>query len=226
LVQVVDRDVILARFDVLTHPVDYSVFQPFDICRKSSDQGCNYETVIQLPTPVGPIAVERGYVAVDARVEGRPYRFVNTHLEVKYSDPPEAALVQVAQAAELLQVLQATTPAYRALLVVGDINSSPVDPVILGYPTPYMQFLAAGYVDTWTVRRVPLPGFTCCQLADLSNRRSVLSERIDMLFSRDVPVRVDHAQVLGDSPLAKTPPFWRGLWPSDHGAVVAELEFR
>ena len=47
-----------------------------------------------------------------------------------------------------------------------------------------------------------------------------------MIFSLDDPAKVESAQVVGASPLAKTPPFWRGLWPSDHGAVAAKLEFR
>jgi len=225
-VRVVDRDVILARFDVQASPVDVTEFQDHGFCAKASDQGCNYTVGLPVPTPFGmTINVERGYVAVDAMVRGKAYRFVTTHLEQKYGDS-DASLVQVAQASELIQVLQVTTPGDRSLLVVGDINSSPVDPFILGYPTPYMQFVAAGYVDAWTLRPVKLPGFTCCQLADLSNLRSVLYERVDMLFSREAPARVEHAHVVGASVLEKTPPFWRGLWPSDHGAVAAELEFK
>jgi hypothetical protein len=226
LVRVVDRDVILARFDVQASPVDFAEFQEYGVCTKPSDQGCNYTVGLPVPTPFGvTINVERGYVGVDAMVDGKAYRFVTTHLEQKYG-PSDASVIQVAQATELVHTLQATTPRDRSLLVVGDMNSSPVDPFIFGYPTPYMQFLAAGYVDAWTLRPVKLSGFTCCQLADLSNPRSALYERVDMIFSLEAPERVEHASVVGDSVLEKTPPFWRGLWPSDHGAVAAELEFR
>jgi hypothetical protein len=179
-----------------------------------------------VPTPFGTLYAERGYVAVDATVNGKAYRFVTTHLEEKHPGT-EAAPIQAAQAAELIQVLQATTPRDRSLLVVGDTNSSPVDPLIFGsIPTPYMQFIAAGYVDAWTLRPMKLPGFTCCQLADLSNLRSVLYERVDMIYSREALARVEHTHVVGATVLEKTPPFWRGLWPSDHGAVAAALEFR
>lgn len=223
LVVVVDRDVILARSDIPATPV---VFPPA-VCRPAA-QGCNYHVVLQLPLPFTPpitINVERGFVAVDATVDGKAYRFVNTHLEEKHSETP-AAPVQAAQAAELLQVLQATTPPDRALLVVGDTNSSPVDPLIFGsIPTPYMQFVAAEYRDTWTLRPGKVPGLSCCQLADLSNHKSVLSERIDMLFSLDVPMKVKQARVVGATVSDKTPPPGRGLWPSDHGAVIAELQF-
>jgi hypothetical protein len=223
LVVVVDRDVILARSDIPATPV---VFPPA-VCRLAA-QGCNYHVVLQLPLPFTPpitINVERGFVAVDATVDGKAYRFVNTHLEEKHSDTP-AAPVQAAQAAELLQVLQATTPPDRALLVVGDTNSSPVDPLILGsIPTPYMQFVAAEYRDAWTLRPGKVPGLSCCQLADLSNHKSVLSERIDLLFALDVPTKVKQARVVGATVSDKTPPPGRGRWPSDHGAVIAELQF-
>jgi endonuclease/exonuclease/phosphatase family metal-dependent hydrolase len=228
LIQVVDRDVILARFDVHATPVDFTKYQPYGICLKPSDQGCNFHYALSVPILGGTINIERGFVAVDVSVHGKAYRFVTGHLEQKYGDSL-ATGVQVAQAAELLQILQATLPPHRSLLVVGDFNSSPADRPVFGdlnYPTPYMQFQAAGYTDAWTLRRGTLPGLTCCQLADLSNRKSVLYERIDMVFSLDAPAKVESAQVVGTSPLAKTPPFWRGLWPSDHGAVAAELEFR
>jgi len=190
------------------------------------DHGCNYRTVVSVPTAVGTITVERGFVAVDAEVEGNAYRFANTHLEVKYADPP-AALVQVDQAAELIGVLQATTPGDRTLLVVGDINSSPVDPSVLYYPTPYMQFLAAGFTDAWTLRPGKVPGFSCCQSADLSNHNTILSERIDMLFALVVPTKVKQARVVGATVSDKTPPpgVPTALWPSDHGAVIADLQF-
>ena len=156
LIQVVDRDVILARFDVHATPVDFTKYQLNGICLKVSDQGCNYQYALAVTIPDGPtINIERGFVAVDASVHGKAYRFVTSHLEQKYGDS-EASLVQVAQANELLQVLQVTLPPHRSLLVVGDVNSSPADPRVFdnpAYPTPYMQFVAAGYTDTWTLRR-------------------------------------------------------------------------
>ncbi len=226
LVGVVDRDVILARSDVPATPVDFTAF-----CSKPpSDQGCNYRVVIQVPNPLDPIHlppinVERGFVAVDATVDGKAYRFVNTHLEEKHPDPREAE-VQAAQAEELIQVLQNTTPQDRSLLVVGDTNSSPVDPLISGsILTPYMQFVNADFSDAWKLRPGKVPGLTCCQLADLSNHNSELYERVDMLFSLDPPEKVKQTRVVGATVSDKTPPPGRGLWPSDHGAVISELQF-
>lgn len=229
LVTVVDRDVILARGDIAgsVTPVPYSAF----CARPSADggPGCNYTLVAMANTALGPIAIERGWVGVDATVNGKDYRFVNTHLEVQVPDPtqPLSALVQRFQAQELIGTLGATTPGGSSLIVVGDINSSPEDVQgQLPLAPPYDQLVAAGYTDAWTELRYPRDGFTCCQASDLLNKRSELSERIDVIFSFDVPDSVRRGRVLGATFWSKTFSTWPVLlWPSDHGSVAAELEF-
>lgn len=233
LVQVLDRDVILARQDVAgaATPVDYSPFCP----GRASVDGCNYFVAAEANTAVGPIRQERGWVGVDVNVGDRDYRFVNTHLEVQNPDAtnPLSPFVQAAQSGELLQILGATTPPSRSLLVVGDINSSSEDPIIpgplplpapfdQGIVPPYTQLVGAGYTDVWTLRG-SRPGFTCCELDDLSNITSLHDERIDVIFSLDVPTKAKKSRVLGDNVPDKSGP--HGLWPSDHGSVAAELEF-
>jgi len=159
-VTVVDRDVILARADVVATPVDYTAFQGLGICLKPSVDGCNYSFVASAGTPVGPINVERGFVAVDAMIDGKAYRLVNTHLEEQFPDPtnPLSQVVQAAQAAELVPVLMYTTPSDKSLVLLGDMNSSPAHlaipgplplppPFNLGIPTPYQEFVAAGYTE-------------------------------------------------------------------------------
>lgn len=230
LVSLVDRDVILARNGVDAAPVDYTAFQSFGICLKPSADGCNYSVVIEANSALGPISLERGFVAVDATVDGKMYRLVNTHLEVQFPDQtnPLSEVFQAVQAAELVQTLLYTTPLDRSLVVVGDMNSSPDHPAIpgLGIPTPYRQFLNAGYTDIWQLRPGGLPGYTCCQLGDLSNRRSMLYERDDLIFSLDVPSEVKNARVVGATVSDKTPPPGLGLWPSDHASVTADLQFQ
>jgi hypothetical protein len=211
----IDRDVILTRASLTASVVDFG-----SACINPVQDGCNYVAVLgPIPTPYGNVFFERGYVGVDVTVAGTDYRVVNTHLEVK--DPPIPPDFQNAQAAELIGTLAATTPANKGLVVVGDINSSPVDPP----NAPYGQFLEGGYTDVWTLRPGSLPGLTCCQLADLSNHKSILYERDDMIFSLDALAGVKQPRVLGDVVSAKTPPHGRGLWPSDHGAVAATLKF-
>jgi exonuclease III len=134
-------------------------------------------------------------------------------------------------------------PGHRAArsfsIVVGDLNSSPGDEPVSGNPLlslpepcsptevvpPYRQLVGAGYTDVWTLRHPPDPGFTCCQAPDLLNRRSTLDERIDFIFSAEEPEKVRQARVVGDRVSDKIPPPGPRLWPSDHGGVVATLQF-
>lgn len=227
VLRVRDRDVILVRQGLAFRPVPFSK----SCARPSLDggPGCNYRVIAQAHTPVGEIASERGFVGVDLTVRGRAYRFVNTHLEIPDVDPsnPLSAAIQAAQAHELIRVLAATSPADRTLIVVGDFNSSPeqrvtvVDGVTI--VPPYIQMTRAGFTDTWLADPRVRSGFTCCQAPDLRNRRSLLSERIDLIWSREPPAaaRVDR---VGADQTSRT--LFTHLWPSDHAGVVARLQFQ
>ena len=230
-VTVIDRDVILARGDVMATPVTYA-------CPKPSLDGCNFEFVAGTSIGGVPLNIERGFVAVDAVVKGNAYRFVNTHLEVRFPDPENllSRIFQSVQATELLGTLafQPGPPGSR-LLVLGDINSDPDDP----YPspesgpflTPYQQFvtgltwdgvpLPEAYNDVWTLRRKQAPGLTCCEAPDLRNETSIHERRVDMIFSLSSPDK-GKAKVLNTKPEDKTA---SGLWPSDHATVHAKLKF-
>lgn len=238
LIRVLDRDVILARKDIATTVVPFPCTWP-DEDDTPSEDGCNYHTIASAPLPGGTVVdIQRGYVGVDATVNGKDYRFVNTHLEVRYPAPSQdAPLIQAAQATELLATLSAfPLPPKTRLMIVGDINSNPLNPVFqtsegwMAYP-PYMQFemgksilgeqISLPYTDIWPLRPGKSPGLTCCQVADLSNAHSALYERIDVVFTLKVPKRVK-ANVLDNGPKDKTP---SGLWPSDHASVVGRIQY-
>lgn len=236
-VTVLDRDVILARSDIEANPVAFP-------CAKPSMDGCNFDFVAEASLQGIPIDVERGFLGVDAVVRGKPYRFVNTHLEVRFlSEDPLAPLVQAAQASQMLGTMSLFPPVAEGArqIVVGDINSSPLDepfflpmppfPVSQGLP-PYQQILqgksvygeqiSAPFFDAWELQRGGSPGFTCCELPDLSNAVSMHDQRIDVIFSIPKPAGVK-VRVLNTKSRAKTA---SGLWPSDHATVVARLKFR
>lgn len=228
---IADRDAILVRKGLNASWVD---FASLGACVKPSDQGCNYQTAPPpLSTPLGTIAIERGFLAVDVTVKGRPYRVFNTHLEqrVLAPDQPESRMLQVGQAFELAGIALATWDGVTPLIVVGDINSDPRDtipspPYPLSAP-PYAVFTQGyGFTDAWTMRSGSGDGLTCCEAEDLANRRTDAYERIDMIFSRPQPARVVDMKLLGDSIGDKTlPPGNGGLWPSDHAALTARLMF-
>lgn len=222
-VGIMDRDVILAQGGVASEVVDLTGY-----CRASID-GCNFQVIVRPETPIGPIAFERGFVAVDALIGNLPMRFVNTHLEVRNVDPtnPLSPFVQAAQSSELIGIVAALpNPQSAPVIIVGDINSSPEHEIIelpvwpFAIVPPYTQFISTGYWDVWTLRPGNPPGYTCCQAEDLLNPESILSERIDMIFSDEVPARVK-ANVVGndESYLGLL-----GLWPSDHAGVAARME--
>jgi endonuclease/exonuclease/phosphatase family metal-dependent hydrolase len=225
-IEVIDRDVILARADVDTAVVT------FDCGFKPSVDGCNYMNVA--PASVGPFDfnIERGFVGVDATIGGVDYRFINTHLEVKMlGDSLPSTFLQPAQASELWGAILATFDPSKRLIVAGDFNSSPVDVSPIGVVTAYQQLtsgqsifgddLPFRFTDTWYLRLGKPPGFTCCELADLSNAPSQHYERIDLVLTFPAPSKVK-ANVLGDEVDEKT---LSGLWPSDHASVSAELTY-
>lgn len=213
--QVQDRDVILARDDVSTTNVSLS-------CARPSEDGCNFTVDL----PLGALgSVERGFLAVDVTIDGVDYRFFNTHLEVQGNAVIPGA-IQTAQAAQLIQTALAETPPGRRLIIVGDMNSSPNDPAYgPSLPTPYMLFDAAGFYDAWNLRPGATTGMSCCQLEDLSNKVSALNQRIDLIYSREMPRRVQDVRVLGAVSADRTRPPGRGLWPSDHASVAARLHY-
>lgn len=216
IVEAIDRDIVLARADVAASPVTLTG------CRPSLD-GCNFSAVVTIPSAVGPIRIDRGFVIVDAMVGLQPVRFANTHLEI-----PELPLqVQAAQARELIGILGSLpNPEGSPTVVVGDINSAPTDQTVFigGAPIvpPYLQFAQAGLADVWLLRPGRPPGFTCCEQSDLSNPESIHFKRIDVIFTSGMPAQVE-ANLVGVDPEDKTTPL--GLWPSDHAGVVARLRF-
>lgn len=225
-VQVTDRDVILARTDVETSPVEF-------ICAKPSGDGCNYQAVA--PVSIGDIGfnIERGFVGVDVTVGGEDYRFINTHLEVKLLGGDIAsAILQPVQASELWGAVLAVMDPEKRLLVAGDFNSSPVDVSPIGVLTAYQQLtggklydgttLPFSFTDTWYLRPGKSPGLTCCELADLSNAPSIHDERVDIVFAYPAPAGNVKANLLNTDVEDKT---LSGLWPSDHASVSAELTY-
>jgi len=223
LLQVADRDAILVRRGLQAVPAAVGP------CR-TSDDGCNFDTrPPPFVTPVGVLAIERGWVGVDVTVKGRAYRVLNTHLEQRLLAPtlPQTRLLQVGQAAELLGAALASAAPARQVVVLGDFNSDPADTIPGGVPTPYQLFTAVGgFTDAWTLRPQGGAGYTCCQAEDLTNRRPQLYERIDHVFSLAPPKNVLDMRRLGITMGDKTrPPGTIGLWASDHAALAARLQF-
>jgi endonuclease/exonuclease/phosphatase family metal-dependent hydrolase len=167
----------------------------------------NYRDKLTVTLP-GNVAVEslRGWTAVDARIRGRSFRFVNTHLEAYGGE------LRDKQARQLLAGPLASRR--RSSILVGDLNSAPTDTG--DEALAYRRVRRAGFVNAF--RRSPA---TSGQDEKLDNTTSKLRRYIDHIMSRP-SLRVVRTRVVGNRPSDRV----SGLWPSDHAGTVATLRFR
>lgn len=191
-VRFTDRIVVLGRN---THHITYSNI------RKGS-----YETSFTIPTGVfGSIEYPRGWISVEVELDGRKFRFINTHLD---------AFSSSVRAAQLQELLDGRANTNKPVVMVGDFNLQPGGP-----GSVYHSIIADGFNDVWTTANGGASGATCCQSATLLNSVSQLGMRIDYVFVRGA-IQVLGAERLGEEPGDRTP---QGLWPSDHAGVLARL---
>jgi hypothetical protein len=193
-VRLTDRDAVLVRGDVAYANPQHARFGAY--------------------IPFGP-GVYEGWSSAEATIQGRTYRFVSVHLEFQ-----QAEVVQVLQAQELLGLLQSET---RPTILVGDFNSDAYGLVPEKATPSYGMITGAGFADNrnWP-GRVPA-GLTCCQDKNLLNGFGTFDERVDFIFTRNMPqlelagTLVLDRKLVGDRPGDRTA---SGLWPSDHAGVV------
>lgn len=203
------RDVILARRGVRT---------------RAARRG-RYEQFLTAPTALGDLDVLRGWTAVDARVGPRGqaprFRFVNTHLEAF------SAYIRREQAEEL--AASAAMATERPVILAGDLNSDPDDPTTQNLPPLPPTRNAAAYGVFTGDSKSPGVGFrdhgvdveTCCFDPPITDPAPAFYTRIDHVLGRRV--RGLSARLVGADPGERT---GTGLWPSDHGGVVARLRVR
>ena len=192
-VRVTDREVILLRGD-LAEP-------GFGVLNAGAH-------VFAARMAYGPFRDIRTWAHVDLTIGGRALRIASTHLQLELSE--QSAALQVAQAEELIAVhARRRDP----LVIMGDFNSRPDGSTT----ATYRRFMEAGYRDAW-IDAGDGPGFTC-KPEELRDPARTFDQRIDFVLHRNGLNAVD-AVVTGSDPANRTP---SGLWPSDHGGVVATL---
>jgi endonuclease/exonuclease/phosphatase family metal-dependent hydrolase len=166
----------------------------------------NYRTNLTVNIPIGAVVSLRGWTGVDARLRGRSFRFVNTHLEAYGGE------IRNSQARELLRGPLAGRR--RQTILVGDLNSAPDDTG--DEALAYRSVRSAGFVNAF--RRAPA---TSGQDEKLDNATSKLRRYIDHIMYRP-SLRVVRTRVVGNRPSDRV----SGLWPSDHAGTVARLRLR
>lgn len=171
-----------------------------------------FTKTFDVPTQVGLARSPRGWVAVDAKVGGRAFRFVTTHLEA-YS--PDIADTQMK---ELLRKDLASKK--RTSILVGDFNSDPKtagtdDRGAERKASAYATALDAGFFNPLKRRE------TCCFAEDLRSTGEKLDSWIDHIVVRP-NARVIKSSIVGAASAERT----GGLWPSDHAGIVATLRLK
>jgi len=189
-----DRVVILARTDL-----------PESQFKLDETDAAHFVTNLQVPVLGQVVTVLRGWTSADVKFRGKPYRFVNTHLESFFD------LVQYAQANELLQGPANTE---SALILVGDFNS---DAEAGG--VSYQILIGSGLTDVWSEANPTAPGLTWPLSGEIPSSEMIPTQRLDLILSRG-QVGTPRADVVGEEAADKTP---SGLRPSDHAGVIATV---
>ena len=199
---------------------DYDVILAKRGVKISNVKTKNYSTKVVIEE-MG-IEMPRGYVAVTAKIKETKYRFVNTHLEDADAGG-DLLLIQQAQAEELLSDLASVK---IPLILVGDFNTAAPSEATYQLLTSTPQ-----YKDAWLMNSLfdNPDGYTYGHDLDLLNNQQNFWKRIDYIFVRNgvsgykgINLKGVEAEVVGDESLDKTS---SGLWPSDHGGVIADLKF-
>lgn len=198
-VRLTDYDVVLARGDV----------------EISNVEEVSYDDFISF----AGYPIHRGYVAVDATIGNRTYRFANTHLE------PDDLDTRNDQAEQLIAALDGRE---NPVIIVGDLNTP------APYGDVYNTFLTAGYVDAWDHNVVPFAGDGLTNPHHYSLRSPTVDfyQRIDFILVRNNnpgttvlgPVFATlWNDELGDRVATNVMGFPELIWASDHAGIFAEM---
>lgn len=178
-------------------------------------QSRNFAAALVITTGTGmQFVVNRGWLSVDAVVNRRPFRFVNTHLEAFHP------LIRLLQAQELVAPDGPIGSAPGPAILVGDLNSGPELPVAANRLT-FIALRNHGLVDTWAVANPGDAGYTAGfnELLTDPTAEGALEHRVDHVMT--LPgVDVLGSRIYGTDADNRTA---SGLWPSDHAGVAAAL---
>ncbi|MGE5278027.1 MAG: endonuclease/exonuclease/phosphatase family protein [Acidobacteriota bacterium] len=206
-----EHEVILARTDLKTSEL-----------KLSNVQTGHFETNVEFEVPATGevVTVQRGWASVDAKVRGKSFRFLTTHLEADSLD------VRNAQAIETI-----LGPANTALpvVLVADANSDANGESPEWDSAAYDAFLGAGFTDAWFQAHPGELVTTCCNAPDLTNPvfpdPSDDEGRIDLVLYRGAgDFHTLGATLLGADPSDRVSNGLALIWPSDHAGIAATLQ--
>ena len=196
-VRFTDRIVVLARTDLNTSQL-----------KIGNVQANHFTTNLTFSTPtLGMLTIPRAWISVDAKMRGKTYRFVNTHLE---SFSP---IINFIQANELVQTAGNTN---LPLIFAGDFNADAESG-----DASYQLFLNAGLNDVWEQTNPNDAGLTWALFLTNPAAYTAPTQRLDLILIRG-EINALGADVTGENPLTDRTP--SGLMRSDHAGVAASLK--
>jgi endonuclease/exonuclease/phosphatase family metal-dependent hydrolase len=198
LVGLTEGTALLARSDLPTSELKWS-----------NPQSHDFDARTVFPFLGRPFDLGGGWLSVDAKVRGKDFRFITTHMD------PISPLARTAQAA---QIVAEAGGDGLPLVVSGDTNSDPTS-------LAYHEFLDSGLTDTWAALHPQDPGLTCCHIktgepdADaITDPNTPLSERVDYVLTS--PGITPVSETLFNTSPAE---IFDGLWPTDHAAIAVTI---
>jgi endonuclease/exonuclease/phosphatase family metal-dependent hydrolase len=192
-----DYDAVLVRTDL---PVSQLAIQ--DV------QAKHFDAILNFPIAGQDIPFTRGWISVDAKLRGKNYRFVTTHLET---------FVNEYQAAQAQELLYGPLNTYLPTILAGDLNSDANAPSFQNGPA-FGILVNGGFSDIWSALHPTDAGLTWPYfLEDTTNPDIAPFQRIDLILTRGTGVEAESEQLTGTTPID-------GIWASDHAGVVATLK--
>jgi len=192
-----DYDAVLVRTDL-----------PVSQLKIENVQARYFNAILNFPIADQSIPFTRGWISVDAKLRGKNYRFVTTHLET---------FVNEYQAAQALELLYGPLNTDSPTILAGDLNSDANAPSFKNGPA-FGILINGGFTDIWSALHPSDAGLTWPYFAeDTANTDAVPFQRIDLILTRGNGVEAQSEQLIGATPID-------GIWASDHAGVVATLK--
>ena len=190
-----DYDVVLGRTDL-----------PVSELNISNISMQHYSVVLPFAVAGQSIPFLRGWISLEAKLRGKQYKLVTTHLETFSPD------IQAAQTNELIAgPLTSNLP----IILAGDLNSDAYQPSWANGPA--VQILeAAGFLDVWGKQRRFNPGLTWPLFAEDPPGPAVPRQRIDLIMTLGSDLKGKSIIRTGLSPS-------NGYWASDHAGVFGQF---
>jgi endonuclease/exonuclease/phosphatase family metal-dependent hydrolase len=195
-VRFTDRLVVLARTDLKTSEL-----------KIENVEAHHFTTNLTFSSPtLGTITIPRAWIAVDAKLRGKTFRFVNTHPE---------SFVPIINYLQINELVQTAGNTDLPLIFAGDFNADAA-----ANDASYQILTSAGLTDVWSQTHPNDAGLTWALFIGNPSVYINPTQRLDLIFTRG-KIEAVESDITGENPGSDRTP--SGLMRSDHAGVTANL---